>query len=301
MLSNDTIIIQNDYLEVKSKSLGAELISIKSEKSGLQYLWQGDTISWQDHAILQFPIIANVKDGRYTYKEKQYEIMSHGFARVSPFAIANQTDTSVIYALKSNKKTFAMYPFYFTFNVSYTLIKNRIEVAYYIQNIGNDTMYFSAGYHPGFSCPIHKNETFEDYVLSFEKNETAKSFTFNGNLLTDEMREIFGGGNQIPLSKALFAHDALIFEGLKSTKVMLQNKSNANPTIIINYGKVPYLAIWSTDKESSFVCIEPWFGLPDLAGREKDLKNKVGIEVLTPNNTFSWECSIVFQAEVNNS
>ncbi|MDA0326705.1 MAG: aldose 1-epimerase family protein [Bacteroidetes bacterium] len=293
-ISRDTTIIRNDYLEIKSKSFGAELISIKSKKNGLQYLWQGDTISWQDHAILQFPIIANVKEDRYIYEGKEYEIMSHGFARISLFSISNQTDTSITYTLKSNEETLAMYPFHFTFNVSYTLIKNKLEVTYFIQNTGNEIMYFSAGYHPGFRCPIYKNEAFEDYILSFEKVETAKTYTFKGNLLTEDMRDVFGNTNQIQLSKSLFELDALVFEGLSSTAVTLMNKNSNIPSVTIEYGNVPYLAIWSSYKESPFVCIEPWFGLPDVEGKVSNLKNKVGIEQLVPNETFNWKCSILF-------
>lgn len=42
------ITIENDSLQVTVETFGAELKSLKSRKSGLEYLWQGDPQVWKD-------------------------------------------------------------------------------------------------------------------------------------------------------------------------------------------------------------------------------------------------------------
>ena len=80
-ISNSEYYISNDTLQIKVKSLGAELSSIKYLSE--EYLWQGDTLYWHEQAPILFPIVGKLKDNKYIYDSEEYKMKFHGFARNS--------------------------------------------------------------------------------------------------------------------------------------------------------------------------------------------------------------------------
>lgn len=52
--------LQNDLLTVVIDSKGAELQSIKSNVTGHEYLWQGDSRFWGRRSPVLFPIVGAV-------------------------------------------------------------------------------------------------------------------------------------------------------------------------------------------------------------------------------------------------
>lgn len=289
--NKDQYIIQNDFIKVTSKSLGAELFSIINKSNSIEYLWQGDTEYWADHAIIQFPFIGNAKNDSYQHENKEYEIMSHGFARLSNFHLVSKGETSVEFLLESNKETLGMFPFQFNLFVKYTLVANKIKVQFTVVNKGTSEMYFSLGYHPGFNCPIEKHLSMDDYYLEFDSPETLVSETLENNMLSGEKRVLTANSNFLNLSKSLFAKDALIFEGLNSSSVALKSKLS-NRSVTVDYGDVSFMGIWSPANGGSFICIEPWHGIPGVKEVDYELKNKPGINILQGSEKFNWECEI---------
>ncbi|MBE6766508.1 MAG: aldose 1-epimerase family protein, partial [Ruminococcaceae bacterium] len=55
------ITIKNDKIEVAIDTMGAQLMSIKSD--GCEYLWQGDPAYWSNRAPNLFPYIARLTEG----------------------------------------------------------------------------------------------------------------------------------------------------------------------------------------------------------------------------------------------
>ena len=49
----------------------------------------------------------------------------------------------------------------------------------------------------------------------------------------------------------------------------------------------PYLASWSIEKESDFICIEPWFGHADYEAGHDDFYKREGTMLLEPAETFT--------------
>ena len=83
--------IENDVLRVDIENIGAELMSIYSKKTGTEYLWQGDKKYWGSRAPLLFPICGRLYKNEYTYKDKKYEMMLHGFARKMAFTVESHS------------------------------------------------------------------------------------------------------------------------------------------------------------------------------------------------------------------
>lgn len=284
--------IQNKHLKVTVDRLGAQLTSIRLKSDNTEYLWQGDTITWRDHAILQFPIIGNVDSNQYRLDGVVYKIMSHGFARLSNFNISKKAGDFIEYQLESNDETRKMYPFDFVFTVRYQLVKQLLKVIFTVKNTGNNEMYFTLGYHPGFNCPIlPEKEKFTDYYLKFGKKETLYRTYLEKNLLTGQQEIVLNNTDILGIKKELFSNDALVFEQIKSRSISLRSKISKK-SVTINIADAPYLGIWSPAKDGNFVCIEPWYGLADFKNKIVDFKNKAGMKKLNPNQIFSAKFEI---------
>jgi galactose mutarotase-like enzyme len=288
---NQTVILKNQYLKVVAKENGAELISIKLLEDDTEYLWQGDSVTWSDHAIVQFPIIGNLKNGKYLHDNVLYSMMSHGFARVSDFEIIKKSNDAVVFQLKSNAKTRALYPFEFCFQITYRLENKTIKVLFDVLNKDDKEMYFSLGYHPGFNCPIKIGEKMEDYYLEFSQKESTDRLLLKDNLIYTTQKNYLSSVNTIPLSKSIFVDDAIILKKIASTSLTLKNKLN-DKFVKVSFGDVPYLGIWSPKIDGDFVCIEPWLGIADSKDTNGNLKDKAGIIQLSKEQKYHWECSI---------
>jgi galactose mutarotase-like enzyme len=284
--------IENDFLKVSAKASGAELISIKNKHNGLEYLWQGDPQFWGRRAPVLFPIVGKLKNNIFKSEGKTFQLPQHGFARDYYFELIKSEPASLVYSLKSNDETLKFYPYKFELNISYILVKNKIEVRYDVFNIDNKKIWFSIGAHPAFNCPLEPKEKFSDYFLEFDQKENAGIHLISEGLLSGQTQAFLKNSNRIELNEKVFAQDALIFKDLKSSTVSLKSK-NSTASVIFNFKGFPYLGIWS--KPGPFVCIEPWYGHADPIDFDGELKNKPGILSLEKGADFSC----VFGIEIN--
>lgn len=281
------ITLENEFLVVKAKFEGAELISIFSKKDNMEYIWQGDTNYWRFHAPICFPIIGSLVDDTCFVDNKPYNMTVHGFARDMNFDIYKQEKDSVSFILKSNDETLKKYPYKFSLIISYKLINNKITVSYEVRNEDNKEIYFSIGAHTAFNCPVIPDLKTEDYYLSFKEQDIQPFLLFDG-FLTDKKKILYKKTNQIPVSKELFGNGVIILENLENKEITIGSYKNSH-CVTMSFEDFPYLAIWSKIEGAPFICIEPWFGLPDAVGLSRELKNKKAIQKLGNKEVF--KCS----------
>ncbi len=132
---------------------------------------------------------------------------------------------------------------------------------------------------------------FENYYLLFEREENAGRYPLSKEgLIEVEPVVCITSSNKLPLTKALFAGDALVFKDLKSTSVSIVSDDTLHG-LKVSFEGFPYLGIWST-KNADFVCIEPWCGIADTVTSTGNIKQKEGIEHLEPSATFKRSFSI---------
>ncbi|HUH27338.1 aldose 1-epimerase family protein [Gelidibacter sp.] len=286
-------ILKNSLLEIAIHPIGAELQKISAVKNDLEFMWDGNPEIWSGHAPNLFPIVGELKDGRFTYKNKSYHLSRHGFARRSDaFVVDEKSENHLSLKMTYSEATLLNYPFKFEFLVSYALVKNRITITYTVRNIDDKTIYFSIGGHPAFKCPVYPEETYEEYSLQFEHPETSPTHLLNVStgLFTSETEAVFKTPGTIPLHTHLFDKDALVFKDLKSKQVSLHSK-NHGEILNFNFEDFPFLGIWAKPN-AKFVCIEPWQGLADSEDSIQVLKDKEGIVALEKNKTYSASYSI---------
>ncbi|GGE56775.1 aldose 1-epimerase family protein [Priestia taiwanensis] len=285
------IQLENEYILVKAKQAGAELTSLCLKEDGTEYLWQADPTYWGRHAPILFPIVGQINDNTCYVDGKEFHMTQHGFARDMTFDIVKQSNDSVSFILHSNAETKQKYPYDFALTVTYTLQEKSVIVTYDVQNKQDSTMHFSIGAHPAFNVPLVEGETFEDYVLTFPQEEKIETHLLNGSKLSLEKRTLMNDTKKLPLNRELFDIDTIILENMRNDEITLSS-TKSNKHVRMQFAGFPYLGIWTQAGNAPFLCIEPWFGVADVVGKPRELKDKKGIEILAANETFSCTYTI---------
>lgn len=291
-INTDFIVLQNDFLVVKIKQKGAEIMSLFNKQKSFEHIWQADKNSWNQSAPILFPIVGKLKNGKYSIDEKDYKMKNHGFASFSNFEVVSKSNTKAVFKLKSNSITLKKYPFRFNLFVKYTLKGNKILIENRVENIDDKVMYFSVGAHPGFNIPFNNVEKYHDYYLKFNKTETVNRLllTKKRGLLSDKyIKNYLANTNKLQLNHQMFKDRVVILEGLKSSIVEIKS-DNSDMSVKIRIKNVPYLGIWTTSKSNMpFICIEPWYGISDSVNTNGNFKSKKGIQSLKKNKRFKMK------------
>lgn len=296
-----TVSIENDFLKATFRICGAELASLVSKQSQLDYIFPAIPQFWSKSSPVLFPVVGCVKDNKLIHNDKEYTMYLHGFANYQDFEVVFRDDAKVEFLLSSNGNFKDSYPFEFNLFLGYELISNKLVVSWRVENLSNETMYFSIGGHPAFTCPIDESKR-ENYFLKFEGLTKLKrsKIDMSCGLLYDEMFELDlnlkdkdGNCGVISISNDLFNEDALIGEGNQTHEISLL-RPNKTPYIKVSF-KAPLFGVWSPgDKIAPFVCIEPWYGRCDKKSFNGELKDREWGNTLLPNDIFnaSYEITV---------
>lgn len=286
--------LETPTLSIEITKAGIELCSVKSKATGKEFMWQGDPTIWGSHAPVLFPVIGILKNGEAFYQGKKYSIPKHGLVRNSDkVRLIEQTEKSLTFRLDWDEDSLNIYPFKFSFEVTYSIVENTIQVTHTISNHGDEIMLYSVGGHPAFNCPIHNGESYEDYFLELEQTETDSTWLLDSNgLVTDRTQLVLDNTRILPLHKNLFDNDALIFKNLKSRKVWLKNQAHGE-VLSMAFEDFNYLGIWAKPG-APFICIEPWLGIADSSNSDQHFEHKEGLLTLEPEQTAQKSYSITF-------
>jgi galactose mutarotase-like enzyme len=270
------LVIENEKLKISIHEKGAELKSVLHKKYELEYMWGADPAYWAKTSPVLFPIVGALKDNRYLYEQKSYSLPRHGFARDKMFEVTNQQDHSITFSIESDEETLKVYPFAFTFSITYTLQNDELSVTYRVQNKGKDALYFSVGGHPAFKVPLIDGTSYDDYYLKFEKEETTGRWPISANGLIEKTPEpLLNQTFILPLTKEFFSKDAVVFKHLKSNWIQLTSDKTQHG-LRFTFSGFPYLGLWAAPG-ADFLCIEPWCGIADSVDSDQQLIHKEGV------------------------
>jgi len=267
--------IENQKIKVSVTDMGAEMTSLILKKTGTEYLWQADPTYWTGHAYNLFPICGRLWEGKYTYQGKTYEMNLHGFARKTPFALTEQTDTSLTFCLTDDETTYAQYPFHFALYLTYTLDGASVVTTFRVENKDEKELIYAIGGHPGFNVPLAEGETFEDYTISFAEKCEPRQLCMSETCyyLNDTVPFKVRCGKSFKLAHSLFDNDAIFLTNVAEQVTLKSGVSKHFVTV--SYPGMPYLGFWHKPQtEAPYVCIEPWMSVPADDGRVDDLETK---------------------------
>ncbi len=278
--------LENEHLQVVLAEKGAELRSLTGVHSGMEFLWSANPAYWAKVSPVLFPIVGSLKENTYSYKNQSYTLPRHGFARDMEFEVEKRNLQEVVFGLKDSETTRENYPFSFHLQLIYRLVGTSLSCTYKVHNPDpEEVLWFSVGGHPAFAVPLNRQGSYADYYLSFNADSSLRCYHLEGNLISDQTRDIFLEEGKMPLNYSLFYEDALVFKALNSNEIRLMNHKNYNG-INFQFTDFPYLALWAA-KDADFLCIEPWCGIADRPGHNGQLTEKEGIVCLPPGDP--WE------------
>ena len=267
--------ISNDQLCVKISDHGAELQSVVDLADGCEYIWQGDAKYWEDRAPTLFPICGRFLDGKYTYRGKTYEMGMHGFAASQDYEVSNVAADRVTMTLRANDQTRAQYPFEFSFALTFSLSGRRLAIAAEITNEGEEILPATFGAHPGFNVPFTAGHDFSEYTLTFGEVCTPNQMGITPEgYYTGQCRALsLANGTTLALDHEKFAVDG-IFMSRMARKVTLGAAGDAHG-VTMEFADFPYLGVWQEyGKDTPFLCLEPWCGLPSYPNVADDIAEK---------------------------
>jgi galactose mutarotase-like enzyme len=286
------IHLKSNQIEASIHPEGAELQSLKSVETGLEYMWEGNAAHWGKYSPVLFPIVGSLKHDSYFFEGNKYSLPRHGLARVRTFAVEQMSDTKAVFTLEADEESMKVYPFSFRFQLIYELVSNSILCTYVVHNPGSTLLWFSVGGHPAFRVPIIERSHYEDHYLQFDKDEPLQRWHLLDGLISDQTSLLNTTAGRLPLHPSLFYEDAIVLKNLRSSMVTLASTKHAHG-LDFDFSGFPYLGIWAA-KDAPFVCIEPWCGHADTVDHNQQLIEKPGIESLEAGGYWERTWKVVF-------
>jgi galactose mutarotase-like enzyme len=304
------VTLKNNSLELTVNTQGGEMNSLRNVKTGADYVWPGDPDVWKFHAPILFPHCGKTKDGYVLINGKQYGLKSNGIARDMEHRLVRQTKDTVTFELTESKASLEKYPWKFRLNITYVLREDGVTFTSTVTNTDCETISFSLGSHTAFACPRTTDPAGtenSDYQIEFEKREplvnvvccddgllapcaeNSASKEVDGLRLATRLYKEREAG-VIPLTEKGFGNGHL-FTSFTSEWVGLRNNKD-DSLVKVNTKGYPFVMIWQNAGEPKFVCIEPWYGMPDPEETDHDWKKKPGLITLEPGKSFTADQSI---------
>jgi galactose mutarotase-like enzyme len=285
--------IKNDALTIKIDSLGGQVISIK-KNDGTEYLWQGDERYWNRCAPNLFPFVGRLTEERYIYDGKSYDMTIHGFLSNAQLSCKYVSGDKIIFTLTAGADTKKIYPFDFSFNLTYGLQANTLVIEYQVVNDDNKDMYFGLGGHPGFRVPLEAGLDFTDFYLEFDDAKLPMKEIFSDTCFVTGNKEPFSlkKGRILPLNHGLFDKDAVVLSGTGRAVTLKSDKTDR--AVRVEYPQMPYLGLWHRPKtDAPYICIEPWLSLPAKDNEVIELTRKEDFIRLKSKDTYVNTWSII--------
>jgi galactose mutarotase-like enzyme len=286
------IIIANEHLTAAINPLGAELSSLK-DGDGRELMTDADPRFWTGRAPLLFPVVGKPAGETIRVDGRKFPMKQHGFARRMRFTPIEQGNTRAIFRLEASAETRKHYPFEFTLDVSFRLDDATLCIEVTVQNPGDAPLPASFGFHPAFAWPLPYGRDRADHRITFARDEPAalRVIAADGTIAPGAAPSPLDG-RTLALDDSLFAHDALVWDRVRSTSVTYG--ASDGPRLEIAFPDTPMLGIWSKPG-ARYVCVEPWHGIADPEGYTGELKDKPGIFLVPPGGTKHITMSVSLQ------
>ena len=285
-------IIENKEFRAEIDEHGAQLTHLYNKKGGFDYIWNGK--EWGKHAPVLFPAIGRSNKDEYILNGQTYSMPQHGFVADEDFTVSSHEPNILTLSLRANDRTKEMYPFDFELKITFTLLSTGLSLIFNVINHSSETMPFSLGSHPAFNVPINGIGKVDDYRVdlvgaqdSLNVDEIIKTpapyRTGKQESLTNS------NGSFLHLNYETFKPGLRIVtnSGIKSVRLFSPLTSHQIQLDITQFNNI---CLWTKeDEDCSFLCIEPFNGLPDVLGEPIDWKDKEGNLFLKPNSSQVYQ------------
>ena len=282
--------LENDRLRVVVSTCGAELESLYSKDTNLEYLWQPGSEIWPRHSMLLFPNAGRIARDRVLIDGKVYPARMHGFAYDMEFRQIQTMTTEAWFELRDNAYTQRYFPYHFRFQVGFILKDDMLIQRFRVINDDDRTMYFSLGAHPGFYCPIDLAESADEYSLVFDcqQNIDRLEMEQHTRLRSGETTPFLDGIDEIPLGEHFFDNGPMLLGGVNANSITLRSKRSGH-FMEMGIADFPYMCLWGVPGKMALIAIEPWCGISDAIDADHIWEHRQGTEAVGVGEVFERE------------
>ncbi len=284
--------LKNLYYTATVSSLGAELISLKSN-DGYEFMWQKEKDWWHMQAPILFPLCGSFKNSSYTLDGERYPMDMHGFALSSQFTLAKESENELVFSLFANEDTKRRYPFDFELTVKYTLREDTLTWCVTVTNRDGREMPYMLGWHPGFNLPTDGGQDNEDYCLDFDGLEKLTWCPYiDEQFITDRTFPYPLKDGKYRVNEAeILKNDTMIFTGHEH-HVKLYSEGHSY-LLEMEWSKtLPTLCVWKQEThEAKMLCVEPWCLFYE-DGITDDNYNLRKMPKLSPGMSETYYCNL---------
>lgn len=229
-----------------------------------------------------FPFSNRIKDGKYTFKQKQYQLhinrkeennALHGLVYNKAFNVIkkdfsnNYASVTLSYTEIKRVKGF---PFYYSIFLTYTLTQSTINLKVTLNNLDENPLPFTIGWHPYFNSSNLFNS-----CLVFESN---KKILFDKRMITT-------GIENIETENTFEIKDKKLDDCFVLNSNQMQFKTPDYSLALLSSSKENYLQLYTPSK-SNTIAIEPSTGVSN------SFNNKLGLQVLNARECYSIDWTI---------
>lgn len=283
-------ILENEQIQIKVESKGAELVSIEDRHTKREYMWCGDAAYWGRTSPVLFPVVGAYKDKACRYNGQTYSLPQHGFARDMEFELTQKTADTIWFSLRDNETTKENYPFSFVLEIGYQITEREVRVMWRVKNTNAGQMYFSIGGHPAFAAKKRREDRITCYI-ALKGLSSVKVRKLEGGLASDTVVELLLEDGLLPVTQEVFDDDALVVENSQTGEVSLLDEQKK--TYLTVKFDAPLFGLWTPPgKNAPFICIEPWYGRCDSTHFSGSLEEREWGNVLRAGETFESTYSI---------
>lgn len=286
----ETISVASDGIKAEIAMLGAELVGL-ADGSGRDYLWSGDPQWWSGRAPLLFPMVGRAFGDQIKVEGLHYPLPQHGFARRSRFSAVESTLSRCVLRLNDSEQTRAAYPFAFRLDLAYEVQDATLRVTATVSNPGNVPLPCSFGFHPAFRWPLPGATGTHEVAFEYEETAPIRRLA-KGLIEAQTYPNPFVTGKLAP-DAALFEHDALVFDQLKSRRATFGPAGG--PTITVAFPDMPNFGLWSKPG-APFICLEPWQGFASPADFDGEFAERPGVVCIAPGGERAFGMAISIAA-----
>ena len=278
-------ILENEYLQVTVTDWGAQVCSVVRKSDGAEHIWQADPAVWGYHAPILFPHCGKTVDNVIEAKGQVFPAKQHGFARELTHRFVRQSADTLVLEVTDSQQTLERWPYRFRLVSTFRLEDDRLHHSLTVENLDEDIMHCSVGYHPAFAIPFDQNHTFRDYELRFDRPESPLCLgCLPLGLLNGQFYSLAQNCQSIPIDEQLFANDSHLMVGLQSQTLGIYEQGSGR-AVECSITGFPYTLIWSKPGEPKFICIEPWLGTPSPEDGSRVWQEKPAAWILDPGQS----------------
>jgi galactose mutarotase-like enzyme len=291
------VVDRESGLRIVVDNLGAELVSIASHQDHIDpiaYLYRdGEVVpsknGWQNHATVMGYFLHRLRDGKSLYEGEEVVGGNHGFLRHKMFADPEITigeRATLTYSLLASQIAPTEYPRKVSFQISYSLFGNSVEVTFFFENEEpGRPAHLSFGLHPGFAV-----SSIENARIILPRGIYRRHLA-PGNFLSGETVEFESDGGTWPVKPFELPGSFLLEPVDVGQNVVVLRDYAGRRQVEVDLSEAPYFTIWSD--LNPFICIEPCWGLPDHQD-QRPFEKKVGIQVIEPGGKLRRRFSMRF-------